>query len=771
MNIYILLVLALVAINTINAQNYHENDKNALRDFLCQGRNYSKLGLKVTDTINWKTSEAWVSKIKKIEWNNATPKRISQINWYNQELTGNLNLNACADIDKLYCNNNQLMSLSVNGCINIREIYCDNNQITILELGELICLVNLYCHDNRLKNLEIKGCTKLTNLYCGNNQLTKLNIDECIKLNTLNCYNNKLTTLGLSNYKNLTFVSCDSNKITNLSINDCINLMDLSCAANQLTNLDMKQCVKLTNLNCGNNRLANLNLNDCISLIDLSCKDNNLTNLDMKQCHQIINLNCQNNRLMDLNIGGCSKLMNLNCSNNLLTNLNLDDCAILTRLDCYNNQLMYCLDVNNFTNLIWLHCFNNQLTNLEANGCKNLKNLNCSNNQLVNLNINGCKLLERLDCSNNRLTNLNVSQSAALISLTCSNNQFKFSTLPLPKAQYITYDYVPQDTMYGGIINCTDWIDLSSEYSIDEAITSYTWYDITNSKESIILSGTDGKFILTPDLSDKKLICEMKNLNFPEFTGDAKLRYVTTIYPLPINVTQQPVGGTYGNVKVLSVTAVGKNLTYQWYKDNSAISGSTSASCQTTGVGEYFVEIANEKYQIASDKVYIIPKDVTVIALSGMSYEGESPDNPGLSAEVLVNNETMEVLTGLSNNFNITSTTPVGIYSLEAVGTLTNINYNVIERTEGTWEVKENVSIYEKPYTSLKIYPQPASDKITIDNYPNTMRKIKIYSLSGSLLYNYDVNRRNITLDISQLASGKYLLSIDENLFVFIVNK
>ena len=83
----------------------------------------------------------------------------------------------------------------------------------------------------------------------------------------------------------------------------------------------------------------------------------------------------------------------------------------------------------------------------------------------------------------------------------------------------------------------------------------------------------------------------------------------------------------------------------------------------------------------------VTPKEITVTALGGSSIYGESPINPGLTATGLAYGETASVLTGLYNNFYITSKTHADPYLLTVTGTLINENYTVIERYHGLWRV------------------------------------------------------------------------------------
>ena len=75
----------------------------------------------------------------------------------------------------------------------------------------------------------------------------------------------------------------------------------------------------------------------------------------------------------------------------------------ITHLACYDNELTN-LNVNGCTSLEFLECSGNELTNLNVSGCTALKELFCDDNQLTNLNVNGCTALEYLECSHNKIT-------------------------------------------------------------------------------------------------------------------------------------------------------------------------------------------------------------------------------------------------------------------------------------------------------------------------------------------------------------------------------
>jgi len=134
------------------------------------------------------------------------------------------------------------------------------------------------------------------------------------------------------------------------------------------------------------------------------------------------------------------------------------------------------------------------------------------------------------------------------------------------------------------------------------------------------------------------------------------------------------------------------------------------------------------------------PKSITVTALGGSSYVGESPSNPGLSATGLVNGETVSVLTGLSNSFGITAATPVGSYTLNVAGTLTNGNYTAGATNSGTWTVTPPPPTYAitvKPsqggsVTADKVFAA-AGETVTLSISPDAGCELYAIGVQGNI--------------------------------------
>jgi hypothetical protein len=65
----------------------------------------------------------------------------------------------------------------------------------------------------------------------------------------------------------------------------------------------------------------------------------------------------------------------------------------------------------------------------------------------------------------------------------------------------------------------------------------------------------------------------------------------------------------------------------------------------------------------------------------------------------------------------------------------------------------------------FSVYPNPADDKITIVNSQSEIKSIEMYDVLGQKVYSHNpgISSRQITLDVSGISPGIYLLSVNEN--------
>lgn len=68
----------------------------------------------------------------------------------------------------------------------------------------------------------------------------------------------------------------------------------------------------------------------------------------------------------------------------------------------------------------------------------------------------------------------------------------------------------------------------------------------------------------------------------------------------------------------------------------------------------------------------------------------------------------------------------------------------------------------------MKVYPNPVSDIIYIQNAPERSYQISVYRINGSLIYNTKMNSGEKSIDVSFLQSGLYLLNVNGLTFKFV---
>ena len=318
--------IALMLIVTTTAQTYHEDDKEGLRIFLRQpsavaGKmNAEQLGLQISDTANWQTDEAWVTKVADLTWNNETPKRLISIGsynwgWNNKNLSGTLNASKWTKLKGLYYSNNPITALKLNANTELEFLYCAKSQLTTLDLSANTKLIMVQCFNNQLSILDLSANMELEILDCSNNQLTALDLSSNTNLNWLYCNNNQLTTLK----PNGKMIDCSNNQLIVLDLSNMVNLYRLICSNNQLSVLDLSNMVNLHQLTCSNNQLSVLDLTNMAKLNHLTCSNNQLTELYLSSNTELEVLNCYNNQLSALDLSAANmKLYHIVCYNNHL---------------------------------------------------------------------------------------------------------------------------------------------------------------------------------------------------------------------------------------------------------------------------------------------------------------------------------------------------------------------------------------------------------------------------------------------------------------------
>ncbi len=166
-----------------------------------------------------------------------------------------------------------------------------------------------------------------------------------------------------------------------------------------------------------------------------------LTSLEgIEHFTQLNFLNCSGNQLTDLDLSANPDLEELDCGGNRLTELDLSKNTKLTKLVCHTNGLTK-LDLSANKALTSVNVRDNAIAELNISACGSLTQLLAEKNALTQLDVSGNPALAHLECANNRLTSLDVTKNAELVRLECKENQLR--TLELsgnPKLELLYCD-------------------------------------------------------------------------------------------------------------------------------------------------------------------------------------------------------------------------------------------------------------------------------------------------------------------------------------------
>jgi hypothetical protein len=113
-------------------------------------------------------------------------------------------------------------------------------------------------------------------------------------------------------------------------------------------------------------------------------------------------------------------------------------------------------------------------------------------------------------------------------------------------------------------------------------------------------------------------------------------------------------------------------------------------------------------------------------------------------------------------NTNIEAINPFN-YTIEEVD---NYYKLTITNNDGDWLVYNSVLLSNPTFNenTVSLYPNPVQNILNIQNTANNLSKIQIYDLNGRLLQNHALQINEVTLDMSQLTSGVYVVVLENEM-------
>ena len=402
-------------------KGYNVNDYLKLRTFLEQTdeegvKNGFKLNEDYTpdDVTTWGVYDEETPYWNTITWQDVNGElRITAINFYDSDLSGELDLSDCTALEQLDCGYNNLLKLNAANATSLVTLDCNTNQLVSLNVSGCVNLWGLFANDNQLTSLDVSGCTELGQLDCESNQLTSLDLSNSSGITWLFVGLNQLTALDVSNLTQLALLSCTDNQLNSLDVSKCTGLSILYCSRNPLGKLDVSKNTQLQTLWCLDNGLTQLDVRKCTGLMSFICDGNQLTELDVTRNTKLSTLGCSGNPLGKIDVTLLESLQNFYCNDAGLTELDLSKNSYLKYLQCKDNQLTS-LDLSRNIILSSLDCGNNQLTALDLSNNTGLLDLLCNGNPLSEIDVTPHVQLWEVDVRDTQITSLDLSQNTAL---------------------------------------------------------------------------------------------------------------------------------------------------------------------------------------------------------------------------------------------------------------------------------------------------------------------------------------------------------------------
>lgn len=196
----------------------------------------------------------------------------------------------------------------------------------------------------------------------------------------------------------------------------------------------------------------------------IDCSSLNITDLTgIEAFTNLTWLNCYSNQLTQLDLSNNLALYYLICSSNQLTSLNLGSNTLYTTIACGSNQITS-LDISNCDGLNALVCEGNQISSLDLSGKTALTNLQCGTNNMSSLDVSDCIGLVTLTCYENNLIALDVSQNTLLNDLRCATNPI--NGLDVSMLTNLSYLYCGDNGLTNlDVSNNTDLLRLDVSYN------------------------------------------------------------------------------------------------------------------------------------------------------------------------------------------------------------------------------------------------------------------------------------------------------------------
>jgi len=221
---------------------------------------------------------------------------------------------------------------------------------------------------------------------------------------------------------------------------------------------------------------------------------------------------------------------------------------------------------------------------------------------------------------------------------------------------------------------------------------------------------------------------------------------IHTLHYYLTDTTSTPVYGTlFHKVSTFGASA----LEYRYWfdnNDNDMHHGSVGngifqidANGLTTGMHTLHLTVKDENYSATRDYLFIKTESLSDLAYHCWFDEAESAEQTGAVGD---GNIQLDV-TGLENGDHTVSIYLAG---------------STVSAPQ-TFDFLNNLAVDENESTSLVVYPNPATDRLTIES-EEVIRQCEIYDLTGQLVETLENASERMEISVEALPAGIYLVKL-----------
>lgn len=539
-----------------------------------------------------------------------------------------------------------------------------------------------------------------------------------------------------------------------------VNITRLDLGVNQISSLDPSVYTDLIYLNLNENELSTINVSENSFLEELRIAANaNITTVDVLDNPELHTLYLFNTSIEDVDVTSNLKLRTLAVQNlPNLTALNLANNTELSALEIYNTGISE-LDVSGFSNLYYLDISSTEITFLDLSQNGNLEYVAAENTSLAYLNLkNGNHaLLEELYLEGNpNLTCIEVDDVAYAEANWTNIDEIANYNTECRDEQEITLatinDKLTTDGSFEVSVASTSELDVDLSVSGPATVDGYI----------ITLDGTAGTVTVFANQSG--------NESFqPAIEKSVSFEVVKAAQSLTITAIEDKL--TTDESFEVSASSTSELEVTLSVSGPATINGTTITLDGTAGTVTVFGNQSGNDMYAAADEASITfevtepaaEKQSQTISISAIAdklttdgpFTVSATSTSGLAVDLTVSGPA-----SIDENGIITLDGTVGTVTVTA-NQAGDDAFEAADEVIITFEVSEPVVNAVPQSLSVNIYPNPASEWISVDGITSEA-DFQLLNTDGHLVIRKKIKKSDL-VDISAVAKGMYILRIAEN--------